>query len=94
MVDYTQPGAKKRAKKCLDELFRWVIASGGAISGEHGIGLAKKRWWPQADFKRSARTSSRRETRARPEGHFESRQVRVAAGVSRLNYFSKDTGIS
>jgi FAD/FMN-containing dehydrogenase len=48
MVDYTQPGAKKRAEKCLDELFRWVIASGGAISGEHGIGLAKKRWWPQA----------------------------------------------
>jgi glycolate oxidase subunit GlcD len=48
MVDYDQPGAKQRAEKCLDELFRWVIASGGAISGEHGIGLAKKRWWPQA----------------------------------------------
>jgi len=48
MVDYTQPGAKLRAEKCLDELFRWVIASGGAITGEHGIGLAKKRWWPQA----------------------------------------------
>ncbi|HEX7619237.1 MAG TPA: FAD-linked oxidase C-terminal domain-containing protein, partial [Verrucomicrobiae bacterium] len=48
MVDYDQPGAKRRAEKCLDELFRWVIASGGAISGEHGIGLAKKRWWPQA----------------------------------------------
>jgi glycolate oxidase subunit GlcD len=48
MVDYTQPGAKQRAEKCLDELFRWVIASGGAISGEHGIGLAKKRWWPMA----------------------------------------------
>jgi FAD/FMN-containing dehydrogenase len=29
-------------------LFRWVISSGGAITGEHGIGLAKKRWWPQA----------------------------------------------
>ena len=48
MVDYTQPGAKERAEKCLDELFRWVIASGGSITGEHGIGLAKKRWWPQA----------------------------------------------
>jgi glycolate oxidase len=48
MVDYTQPGAKQRAGKCLDELFRWVIASGGAISGEHGIGLAKQRWWPLA----------------------------------------------
>jgi glycolate oxidase len=29
-------------------LFAWVIAQGGAITGEHGIGLAKKRWWPQA----------------------------------------------
>jgi glycolate oxidase len=48
MVDYTQPGAKARAEKCLDELFGWVIASGGAITGEHGIGLAKKRWWPLA----------------------------------------------
>ena len=48
MVDYNQPGAKARSEKCLDELFRWVIASGGAITGEHGIGLAKKRWWPQA----------------------------------------------
>jgi glycolate oxidase len=48
MVDYTLPGAKERAEKCLDELFRWVISVGGAITGEHGIGLAKKRWWPQA----------------------------------------------
>ncbi len=53
MVDYTQPGAKTRSEKCLDELFRWVIASGGAITGEHGIGLAKKRWWPQAVSKES-----------------------------------------
>ncbi|HXI70899.1 MAG TPA: FAD-linked oxidase C-terminal domain-containing protein [Verrucomicrobiae bacterium] len=48
MVDYTQPGTMKRAEACLDELFRWVIAAGGAITGEHGIGLAKKRWWPLA----------------------------------------------
>ena len=48
MVDDTQPGAKERAERCLDELFHWVIASGGAITGEHGVGLAKKRWWPQA----------------------------------------------
>jgi FAD/FMN-containing dehydrogenase len=48
MVDYTQPGAKKRAEDCLDELFRWVLSVGGAITGEHGIGLAKKRWWPLA----------------------------------------------
>jgi glycolate oxidase len=48
MVDYTKPGAKKRAEAALDELFVQVIAWGGAITGEHGIGLAKKRWWPLA----------------------------------------------
>lgn len=48
MVDYTQPGAKVRSEACLDELFTQVIAWGGSITGEHGIGLAKKRWWPQA----------------------------------------------
>ena len=48
MVDYTQPGAKRRSETALDELFRQVLAWGGSITGEHGIGLAKKRWWPLA----------------------------------------------
>jgi len=39
---------REKMEQALDELFRYVIASGGAITGEHGIGLAKKRWWPQA----------------------------------------------
>ena len=25
-----------------------MVAWDGAITGEHGIGLAKQRWWPQA----------------------------------------------
>ena len=48
MVDFCQPRADRRAEAALDALFAQVIAWGGAISGEHGIGLAKKRWWPQA----------------------------------------------
>jgi glycolate oxidase len=48
MVDYNQPKAKQRADAALDELFRQVVAWQGAISGEHGIGLAKKTWWPMA----------------------------------------------
>lgn len=48
MVDYTQPGAKRRSQNALDELFAQVIAWGGSITGEHGIGLAKQRWWPLA----------------------------------------------
>ena len=40
--------ALRGAEAALDELFAQVIAWGGSISGEHGIGLAKKRWWPLA----------------------------------------------
>ncbi|HOX58564.1 MAG TPA: FAD-linked oxidase C-terminal domain-containing protein [Candidatus Paceibacterota bacterium] len=48
MVDFNQPGAKRRSQAVLDELFAQVIGWGGAITGEHGIGLAKRRWWPRA----------------------------------------------
>ena len=48
MVDETQPGARKRSEAALDDLFGRVLAWGGVITGEHGIGLAKKRWWPDA----------------------------------------------
>jgi glycolate oxidase subunit GlcD len=39
---------RERAEHALDELFAQVLKFGGVITGEHGIGLAKKRWWPQA----------------------------------------------
>jgi glycolate oxidase subunit GlcD len=48
MVDYQERGAARRADAALDGLFRQVLAWGGSITGEHGIGLAKKRWWPLA----------------------------------------------
>jgi glycolate oxidase len=48
MVDFNQPRAARRAEAALDELFAQVIAWGGAITGEHGIGLAKKRWWSRS----------------------------------------------
>jgi glycolate oxidase len=35
-------------RKALDELFKQVLAWNGVITGEHGIGIAKQRWWPQA----------------------------------------------
>lgn len=48
MVDESQPEARKRSVAALDDLFRQVLLWGGVITGEHGIGLAKKRWWPDA----------------------------------------------
>ncbi len=48
MLDETQPGAARRSRAAQDELFRGVLALGGAITGEHGIGIAKKPWWKLA----------------------------------------------
>ncbi len=42
------PLVMKKANVALDELFTQVLAWNGTISGEHGIGLAKKPWWSQA----------------------------------------------
>jgi len=46
--DYDDPLIKARADEALDELFTWILANDGVITGEHGVGLAKKRWLPQA----------------------------------------------
>jgi len=42
------PAVQKKSGEALDALFAQVLAWQGAITGEHGIGIAKKPWWPQA----------------------------------------------
>src|SRR6266704_3545946 len=46
--DYIDPEMREKVDRTLDDLFAQVLAWGGVITGEHGIGLAKKRWWPDA----------------------------------------------
>ena len=46
--DYGNPEIRQKVDRALDDLFAQVLAWGGVITGEHGIGLAKKRWWPEA----------------------------------------------
>ena len=46
--DYQDPATRAVADDALDKLFTWVLAQGGAITGEHGVGLAKKPWIRQA----------------------------------------------
>lgn len=48
MYDKNAPNVEARARAALDQLFRQVLAWNGVITGEHGIGLAKKPWWPLA----------------------------------------------
>lgn len=42
LIDPTQADEARRAKLCLNDLFALVIELGGALSGEHGIGLEKR----------------------------------------------------
>jgi glycolate oxidase len=46
--DYEDPVVRGAADAALDRLFEWVLENGGAITGEHGVGLAKKPWLRQA----------------------------------------------
>jgi glycolate oxidase len=43
-----EAAVRDKVQETLDQLFRQVLEWGGVITGEHGIGLAKKRWWPEA----------------------------------------------
>jgi glycolate oxidase len=51
MMDESKPGARQKCDRALDDLFSKVVELGGAITGEHGIGLAKKPWWSLATSK-------------------------------------------
>lgn len=48
MADMAAPNAKRRCDAALDDLFQFIIKVGGVITGEHGIGIAKKPWWALA----------------------------------------------
>lgn len=47
-ANYEDPAVRARVEVALDQLFAQVLAWGGVITGEHGVGLAKKRWWNEA----------------------------------------------
>jgi glycolate oxidase len=48
VANYDEPSTREKADHALDRLFTWVLENGGTITGEHGVGLAKKRWLKQA----------------------------------------------
>ena len=45
---HERPEVQANVDRALDELFGQILAWGGAITGEHGVGLAKRRWFEQA----------------------------------------------
>src|SRR5690606_7408390 len=42
LVNPELPDEVERAEKCLDEVFDLVIRLNGTLSGEHGVGIAKR----------------------------------------------------
>jgi D-lactate dehydrogenase len=44
LVDPDDREQMARSKSCLDDIFSLVIALGGTLSGEHGIGLVKRKF--------------------------------------------------
>lgn len=44
VADYSNPESREKADNAVDRLFRWVLSNKGAITGEHGVGLAKLKW--------------------------------------------------
>ncbi len=46
MYDPKDPEAAERTERAVHEMFRKTIELGGTLSGEHGIGTAKKRYLP------------------------------------------------
>lgn len=66
--DYDDAAVRARVELALDELFAQVLAWGGVITGEHGIGLAKMRWWPEATSEVSRALHARLKRALDPEG--------------------------
>jgi glycolate oxidase len=48
LTDKDDPEHFRRAQKAMDELFKAALEMGGAISGEHGIGLEKRHFFANA----------------------------------------------
>jgi len=48
VADYNEPAIKEKADAALDVLFQWILKNDGAITGEHGVGIAKGKWFRRA----------------------------------------------
>ena len=53
VLDRNDPDAERKIDATRDEIYRAALALGGTVTGEHGTGLAKKRW---LELQRGARS--------------------------------------
>ena len=66
--NYEDPAKREQADAALDVLFGWVLENGGVITGEHGVGLAKKQWITDALGKEGMATHLAVKQALDPEG--------------------------
>jgi len=45
--DGSQPGEAERAEECAGRIVKACVDAGGSITGEHGVGIDKKRYMPE-----------------------------------------------
>ena len=59
-----------RVERAVDDLFNAALEMGGTLSGEHGIGISKKKWLEQETSRGTLRFSRRLRTAFDPKGLF------------------------
>ena len=64
--DRRVPGTLERVLQASDEIVRLCVDAGGALSGEHGIGLEKRDFMPLVFTRRGPRRAGVRARRVRP----------------------------
>lgn len=70
----------KRVEAAVDDLFQLGLSLNGTLSGEHGIGLAKKQWLEQETSKGSIMFSRRLRNAFDPKGLFNPEKIVGAKG--------------
>lgn len=66
--NYDDPIIRAQADGALDLLFNWILDNDGVITGEHGVGLAKKRWFKGAVGDQGMATHSALKAALDPKG--------------------------
>jgi glycolate oxidase len=75
MFDRRNPDENERARQAADFIFEAALTHGGTLSGEHGIGTAKKHWMEQGVGKGHICFSRRIRRACDPKGLFNSIKV-------------------
>ncbi len=81
LFDPADAAQSDRAQAALARVFALTLSLGGTLSGEHGIGLAKRDFMPQAIDPATLALMRQHQVRIRPGRHSQSRQALASFGA-------------